>query len=272
MLDSVLAYINNHLEETITLEELAKVTGYSPYYLHRRLKEELHEPIGNFIIRQRIQSASYLLAFTELPVAEIRLLVGYENDSAFSRAFKSLKGVSPREFRKQQSVKTTNLEVGQYVSLKYEIVRLSEQKAVLFPCIGNYFSKDIYNVWEKAGSFIQDEGLVAEDFTYFGVLRDCQKVNTESLCRYDAAIIIKPNISLPVNKNFISALPGGKFVKYKFCCPIKDYLHVGTLINEHIASEPKLKHREGISYFQFQTLPTLESLDNLFIEWYIPVY
>ncbi|MDQ4139523.1 MAG: AraC family transcriptional regulator [Bacteroidota bacterium] len=271
MLETVLAYINNHLEENISLDELAKITGYSPYYLHRKLKEELQEPIGNFIIKQRIQAATYLLTLTDLPVSEIRLLVGYDNDSAFSRVFKSTIGITPRAFRKQQNLNLISLPAAPYISLKCEVVWLPEQKAVVFPCVGNYFNPDIYRVWDKAAAFMQEEELAPENFNYYGVLYDCQNVNKESLCRYGAAIVGKPNTHLPASKHFVTTLPGGKFAKYKFCCPIADYAKVGSLINEHLHTEMKLKHKEGTSYFQFQSLPSFAMADNLFITWFIPI-
>ncbi|GHA64853.1 AraC family transcriptional regulator [Pontibacter akesuensis] len=271
MLHSVLAYINSHLDENISLDELAKVTGYSPYHLHRKLKEELQEPIGGFIVRQRMQTAAYLLCLTELPVSEIGLLVGYENDSAFSRAFKSTMGATPKAFRKQQDVHSKDLQQAQYVSLKCEVVRLPEQQAIVFPSIGNYFSRDIYKVWDKVKSFIESENLTPADFIFMGVLHDCQNVNPQSLCRYDAAIICKKDTKLNVNKNFITTLPGGKFAKYRFCCPVTEYANIGGLINSHLQHEAHQKHAYGISYFRFQTLPTHDTADNLFIEWFIPI-
>lgn len=273
MLDSVLAYINNHLEETITLDELAKVTGYSPFYLHRKLKAELQEPIGSFIQKQRMQAATYLLAFTELPVSQVRLLVGYTDDSAFSRVFKNITGVSPRTFRQQRpAIAANGLTAGQYLSLKCEIVRLPERKAVVFPSLGNYFNPDIYQVWDKAAAFIAEAKLAPESLSYYGVLHDCQHLNLDSLCRYDAALVSNQSTGLPAPKHFISTLPGGKFARYKFCCSVADYPQVSAVISEHLFGKMQLKHRESISYFEFESLPTIATANSLFITWYIPVY
>jgi AraC family transcriptional regulator len=272
MLDAVLAYINHHLEETITLKDLAKVTGYSPYHLHRQLKTQLQEPVGNFIIKQRVQAASYLLSLTSLPVREVRQLVGYDNDSAFSRVFKNSTGQSPRVFRQRRTFGDTGpLPTTTYLSLKAEVVRLPERKALVFPCVGNYFRPAIYEVWAKAASFLAQAHLAAADFTYLGVLHDCQLVNSQQLCRYDAGLVPKQNGTLPAHRHFVQDLPGGKFVRYKFCCPVADYPRVGARVNAHLAVEMGLQHREGISFFEFQTLPTLATADNLFITWYLPV-
>ena len=271
MLDGALAYINNHLEENISLEDLARVTGYSPFYLHRKLKEELHEPVGSFIIRQKMQAAAYLLSFTELSITNVRLLVGYDNDSAFSRVFKRVKGVTPREFRKNHYISKPNLLLNKYVSLKAEIVMLPEQQAITFPCVGNYFSKEIYRIWEKAGAFIKDQRLSTADFDYYGVFHDCQNIDPAGTYRYDAALVSKEKFNFPVNKNFIKTLQGGKFARYRFSCRFAEYEEISRLINDHLFNEMKLRHRESISYFKFNTLPSPENLDGLFVEWYLPV-
>lgn len=272
MLDAALAYINNHLEDNISLNDLSKVTGYSPYYLHRKLKEELQEPVGNFIIKQKVQAAAYLLSFTDLSVTDVKMLVGYDNDSAFSRVFKKVKGITPREFRKKHSMKDLSGPLNKYISLKCEVVKLPEKEALIFPCVGNYFSREIFKVWEKAASFMEVGGLSSNDFHYFGVFHDCQNIDPEGSYRYDAALVSIVPRKFAVSRNFISTLPGGKFARYKFSCPVSEYEPVSKLINEHLFNEMNLRHRESISYFKFNVLPAPSTLDNLFIEWYLPIH
>ncbi len=272
MLDAALAYINNHLEESITLDDLARVTGYSPFYLHRKLKKELNEPVGNFILKQKIQAAGYLLSFTDLPISNVRLLVGYENDSAFSRVFKKVKGTTPREFRRDHAMKELSGDIKKYISLKCELVKLTEQQALVFPCVGNYFSSQIFNVWEKAATFISENKQTFDEFHYYGVFHDCPNINVNSIYRYDAALVSKEPRKFSVSKNFISTLPGGKFARYKFSCPVAELEPVSKLINEHLFNEMGLQHRESVSYFKFNVLPAPLNLNSLFIEWYLPVH
>jgi AraC family transcriptional regulator len=271
MLNAVLAYINHHLEEEISLEKLAQFTGYSSFHLHRKLREEIKEPIGNFIVRQRIQKAGYLLSLTNIPVSDVKLLVGYNNDSAFSRAFKKVYNVSPTSYRKKQQEDHLNNHQETYISLKAEVVRLQEQKAIVFPTISNYFSKDTYKVWANVAAYIQDAGLKEENFEYYSILHDCQNVNNDSMLRYDAAIVCKKDVELAATKYFSSVLPAGKFVKYKFCCPVSEYKNISTHINRHLLQETGLEHKHGASYFKFQQLPLYDTADHLLIEWFIPI-
>src|SRR5688572_33232656 len=98
MVQELLTYINYHLEEKISLDQLSKISGYSPFHLHKLLKQELQEPIGQYMKRQRVKKAAYLLALTNTPVNEVKFLVGYDNDSSFARAFKEINGVTPSAF------------------------------------------------------------------------------------------------------------------------------------------------------------------------------
>ncbi|HEX8333212.1 MAG TPA: AraC family transcriptional regulator [Segetibacter sp.] len=269
MLDAVLAYINHHLEEEISLEQLAQFTGYSSFHLHRKLKEAMKEPIGSFITRQRIHKAGYLLSLTNISVSEIKVLVGYDNDSAFSRAFKKIYSVSPTSYRKEK--RHLDLNQQSYVSLKTEVVRLQQQNAIVFPTITNYLSKDSYKVWAKVAAYIKDAGLKEEDFEYYSILHDCQNVNENSLLRYDAAIVCKTNIKPAASKYFSTVLPQGKFIKYKFCCPVSEYKNISGQINRHLYEESGMEHKHGASYFKFQQLPLYQHADHLLIEWFIPI-
>ena len=92
------------------------------------------------------------------------------------------------------------------------------------------------------------------------------------MLRYDAAIICKNKLSLPVASKYFSAvLPSGKFARYKFCCPVADYQMVSTQINKHLLEDSGLEHKHGASYFKFQHLPQYDHADHLFIEWLIPI-
>lgn len=191
MVKELLTYISHRLSEDITLDELARLSGYSPFHLHRKIKEELGEPVGNFIKRQRIETAAKLLVLTNIPVADIKYLVGYYNDSSFSKAFKSLMNTSPRQFRADDILKQKSAILPPcYVSLSHEITQLQKQEAIVFPTIGNYFGNDIYTVWKDVHTFITHEGLNEKDFDCYAILHGCQNV-TPGPGRYDAAIVPK---------------------------------------------------------------------------------
>lgn len=270
MIKEVLHHITHHLDEEISLEMLAQMSGYSPYHLHRMIKKELNEPVGNYIKRQRIGTAAYFLALTQVPVSQIKFLVGYNNDSAFSRAFKDIMKCSPSAYREDNQFKNSISSLEGYLSLKAKTLVLSHPQALLFPSLGNYFSPDTYKVWKEVKDYLHASDLKEDDFEYYGILYSCQTVNP-GLNRYDAAILAKPGVHLPKNKFFQSQLSGGIFASYTFCCPFEELKNRCLLIGKHFAEQSGRQHRDDVSYFKYHTLPDGKNLDNLLIDWLLPI-
>lgn len=95
----VIEYINNHLGEEIDLEKLAEISHFSPYHFHRIMKAFLHEPLGAFIVRTRIETAARLLRYSTMSVSDIAYQIGYGSPSSLSKIFKQFYGISPNEYR-----------------------------------------------------------------------------------------------------------------------------------------------------------------------------
>ncbi|GAB3168824.1 helix-turn-helix domain-containing protein [Telluribacter humicola] len=270
MIKEVLTHISRHLDEEISLDQLAQLCGYSPYHLHRQLKQELQEPIGSFIKRQRMETAAYLLSLTPLPVAQIKYMVGYADDSAFSRAFKDIMKCSPTHFRSNNLLKEGLKKQEGYVSLTARATHFPAQSAIVFPSLGNYFSKDIYKVWKDVKEYIQLAGANEADFDYYAVLHGCQNVTTGPN-RYDAALVPKPGVHLPADKFFKSTLPECRFASYNFCCPVEELQQTAMVITKHLLEQTQWQHKEGVSYFKFHSLPDYQQPDNQLITWHIPI-
>jgi AraC family transcriptional regulator len=272
MFKELLNHINNNLDSTISLDSLSKVAGYSPYYLHRKFKEESGETIGSFLQRQRIETAAYLLAITRLPISEIKYLVGYSTDSSFSKAFRKVLHTSPSLYRSNNQFKKTlrAISVNEYLSLNYQKVILPEQSAIVFPSVGDYFSKEIYSVWKDVGTYLKLNGFDEKDFEYYGVLHVCQNITPGTASRYDAVIIPKPGLELSTSKYFKSQIPGGRYIRYRLSCKTGELQKLSLIIGKHLEDEG-FKHGTGASYFKFDKLPDYKNPDNLLISWFIPL-
>ena len=99
-INRVLDYIQAHLAEELTLEQLARVANFSRYHFHRVFRTLVGEPLGAHIQRLRVEKAARLLCFDpSVPVTNIALDCGYSSSAAFSRAFREALGMSPSEWR-----------------------------------------------------------------------------------------------------------------------------------------------------------------------------
>ena len=95
-------YLELHFQETISLKELAGLTGYSEYYLTEKFKKETGETINAYIRRKKIERAKILLLTTDLTVSEIAEKLSFCTPNYFIQCFREDTGLTPARFRKEQ--------------------------------------------------------------------------------------------------------------------------------------------------------------------------
>lgn len=98
-LKPVLDYIDQHLADVITLEELAEQMNLTPQHFCRVFKDCVGERPFQYILKRRIQASKCYLVQQEYRISEVGKKVGIENSSYFCYNFKRLEGMTPTEFR-----------------------------------------------------------------------------------------------------------------------------------------------------------------------------
>ena len=96
-----LNYIEQNFQNEITIEDIAGVCGINRSYFGKIFHNSIGCSPQEFLMKYRMAKATELLKLTSLSIAEIGSAVGYVNQLHFSRAFKKINGVSPREWRNQ---------------------------------------------------------------------------------------------------------------------------------------------------------------------------
>ena len=94
-------YMKDKFAERITLEEVSEHVGYSPAYFSRIFKEDMGMTFKEYLNKLRIEKSKNLLISGNLPIVEISAMVGFNDQSYFSRTFKQLTGVTPDRYRKR---------------------------------------------------------------------------------------------------------------------------------------------------------------------------
>lgn len=97
-----LSYLEEHLQETLSLQTVAQLMQYSPYYLHRSFTQLCGMRMHDYVKRRRISEAARCLCETDASVLEIAISYGYESSQAFSQAFKQLYKMTCTQFRREQ--------------------------------------------------------------------------------------------------------------------------------------------------------------------------
>jgi AraC family transcriptional regulator len=98
-LERVLSYIQTHLDQDISLTELAELIGMSSHYFACLFKQSIGLSPHQYLIDCRIKRAKQLLVRQELPIVEICQQVGYQSQSYFTKIFRKHTGITPKKFR-----------------------------------------------------------------------------------------------------------------------------------------------------------------------------
>ena len=99
MAEEIIAYINEHFAESISVNDLAGLAGLSQYHFIRIFKKETGFTPHEYIVNTRIMTARYLLKNSRLPVKDICFNTGFSSESVFCNAFKKHQGLTPAEYR-----------------------------------------------------------------------------------------------------------------------------------------------------------------------------
>lgn len=95
-------YIEENLKKQISLEDIAKVVGFSMYHFHRIFKMYVGESVSEYIRRRRLSRAANDLLQTEAKIVDIALEYQYETHESFTKAFKKMFHVTPELYRKNK--------------------------------------------------------------------------------------------------------------------------------------------------------------------------
>jgi len=94
----VIDYINDHLDQELSLEELAAIAQLSPYHFCRSFKRSTGLTPHQYVIRQRVERAKLLLKDGKVKISEVAVACGFTHQSHLNRHFKRLTGVTPKIF------------------------------------------------------------------------------------------------------------------------------------------------------------------------------
>ena len=100
-MNNAIAYIEEHLCDSIDWEEIAKITGQSPGNFQRAFSIVTNISVFEYIRRRRLTLAAFALQNGDTKVLDIALQYGYESPEAFARAFRELHGMTPSQARQQ---------------------------------------------------------------------------------------------------------------------------------------------------------------------------
>jgi AraC family transcriptional regulator len=92
-------YIEAHLDDRLTLTDLARVACLSPYHFSRSFKQSIGVGPQRYVNRRRLERAKAMIRRTNQPLAEIAQQVGFTDQSHLTSIFRRETGVTPGRYR-----------------------------------------------------------------------------------------------------------------------------------------------------------------------------
>ncbi|MGN7457343.1 AraC family transcriptional regulator [Paenibacillus pasadenensis] len=236
-------YIENHLEENLSLASLSRIAAFSPFHFHRIFKAIVGENVNEYVKRIRMEkSTQYLVNRSDLSITEIASACGFTSLSTFSRAFSEHFGVSARDYRKNgqhrknsqfcrkngQEVLDTQrysedvsaVDVQQINVAQVRIERLPDLHVAYvrhrYGFSKGIYSKEIVESFNKTQAWLRQNNLDLRRSMEVGITYDNHDITESENCRYDAAYTIPAGLT----DNFgheevdIQDVPGGLYAVY----------------------------------------------------------
>ncbi|AZA47843.1 AraC family transcriptional regulator [Chryseobacterium carnipullorum] len=253
-------YIDNHLEDDLSLEKIAEIGMYSSFHFHRIFKLITGETLQNYIIRKKTEkSAFYLSVKKDMKMKEIYLDLGFSNHSVFSKTFKKYYGMAPSAFRNsapetfhkilQISGKNGHVDTvfSQYIchvenllkwtkmNLKIEVKELPEMNLASVMSLGVAHVESSFNVlieWAKNKHLFPRDNV-----KMISVYHDSFKVTPADKVRIHACMLLDEKLEEQNGVVFSETTDAGKYIVGSGECTLDDFeqcwVSLFLWMNEH---------------------------------------
>lgn len=236
VINKAINYIFDHMEEDITVDDVARHCAYSKYHLTRMFKEDTDEALYQFIKRVRLERSAWRLKVEkEKSITEISGEYGYSS-SNFATAFKKHLDISPADFRKQseQIVKESSFSNGISLDeLEDAGERITVEQLEGFTVIYERKKGNYHDMPKEWCIFIEKYNYLAtKDTIYIECTIDDPSITDEDNCMYELCQTISPEHPVLKEKTEIQthSFDGGTYAVYHF----KGYPHFLYMVYQEI--------------------------------------
>lgn len=103
-LNKVFSFVEKNYRTKVTLEDVSKAAGFSPYYFTKFFKKNVGQTFIEFLNNYRIDKAKWEIINTDTPISSILNQGGFTSDKTFYRLFKKQVGLSPKQYKNKYNL------------------------------------------------------------------------------------------------------------------------------------------------------------------------
>lgn len=205
---AALVHIQEHLDDPLTLEDLARLAATAPHHFHRLFRALVGEAPAEHIRRLRLERAAHRLKVGSAPIVDVALEAGYGSHEAFTRAFTRTFGTSPSEFRETSGLSSRiaaplplhfdgGREVRQLLARENEsldgaIRRYPAIRVAFIRHVGPY--EEVTPVFAQLMEWAVARGLWGPDARLMGMAHDDPSVTPPDRLRFDTCLAIASDV------------------------------------------------------------------------------
>lgn len=195
-MDRVLDYIQEHLDEELSLDRLSSLACFSQYHFHRIFSGMVGESVKAYVRRLRLERAASRLKQTKKGITEIAFEAGFETHESFTRAFKVMFGLSPKHFRQRtwQVRRDKNRKYWKETTMKVTLITLEAMDVAYIRHRGPY--DQCGKAWDILCQWAGSQGLLRPGVKMLGLSYDDPQVTSPEKLRYDACIEVNTECSV----------------------------------------------------------------------------
>lgn len=209
-MDRVLEYIQDHLDDELSLEVLAGIASFSEYHFHRIFSGMVGESVKAYVRRLRLERAAGRLKLTRTAVTTLAFEASFESHEAFTRAFHKMFGISPLQYRKETraDLRQQSINYWKEIDMKVEIVTLEDMDVIFVRHQGPYNLCGA--AWEELMQWAAPKGFLQPGAKILGLSFDDPQITPPEKLRYDACIAVNTDVSVepPISKKRVK---GGQY-------------------------------------------------------------
>lgn len=191
-INRVLDYIIENSGRELFLEDLARVSAFSPYHFQRIFRAFTGESAGLYQRRVRLDKAAFQLRYKrDKSITDIAYSLGFNSSSSFNRAFKSRFGQTPGEARNGGIPGGSGRSVNRPDSITQISLETLEPALVFYRRFsGSYFDGSVNKVWCGHIENALSRQIINEDSRFIGIVLDTPEITEDDRCRYDCCITV----------------------------------------------------------------------------------
>jgi len=179
-------HLEQHLDDDLSLPELADVASFSPFHFHRIFRALTGEGVAERVRRLRLERAAARLRNTSRSILEIALEAGYQAHESFTRAFEAAFHTSPSHYRTERSALAPSIAPGNPVETAARMEHIGPLCVIRLRHAGPY--GDVGQTFERLAAWVGSHGLFGPWTQGLGISYDDPEVTPPEYLRYDARL------------------------------------------------------------------------------------